>query len=489
MDWKRVGAIFTAGVLANGLARGQALFGSLYSIDGYFVAKKSFSEEVAYDLGDGRFVRALLWRLQELLGFAPLASEAASIALTTAALVVAAILFGEAICGKQTTGAAIIFVVLFTLHPFLTEYFYYAEVAFGIVLSVLFAALAVRLTSTDLGVKTSIVASAATIVAALATYQAALGFVLASFILASAMEACAEPTPLLQQRIRIRTASLVLGASGYALCLLLLRFTHPAVASGRAFSFGGTELGERLAGIGQAVVLALAPPGGIVTTPVAATSAILVACGTIAIGIKVWRRHGRFVAAVTGGLVVSAIALACSPVVLARTPWPAFRLLSPSALVFASLAVACYPKAPSWSRRVWMASAFILALGYIAADASILFDQRRANLWDHQLANRIVAKLEEQPNFPSMRRLFVVGRLAAHPFALPTDDHDMNSSAFNAPWSKVAVVEQATGLIFDRALETDAQTANTYCAGRDPWPASGAVTVTSALGIVCLSKP
>src|SRR5580704_13751260 len=95
--WERIRLAFIVGILVNLVARGQALFGSLYSIDAYFVAKKSFDDEVAYNLGDGRFLRALLWRLQELLGFSPLASEAASLALATVAMVAAAILFGEAI--------------------------------------------------------------------------------------------------------------------------------------------------------------------------------------------------------------------------------------------------------------------------------------------------------------------------------------------------------------------------------------------------------
>jgi hypothetical protein len=136
-----------------------------------------------------------------------------------------------------------------------------------------------------------------------------------------------------------------------------------------------------------------------------------------------------------------------------------------------------------------MACAGILMLGYVAADASILFGQRRVNLWDHQLANRIVARLEAQPGFASIRRLAVVGRLPAHPFPLQTTDHDMNSSAFGAPWSKVGVIEQATGLVFDQASEADIQIAKTYCAAHDPWPGPDAVTATSELGIVCLSKP
>jgi hypothetical protein len=487
--WERIRVAFIAGILANLFARGQALFGSLYSIDGYFVAKKSYNDEIAYNLGDGRFLRALLWRLQELLGFSPVASEAASLALAMVAIVAAAILFSEAMFGKRASEKTTLFVALFTLHPFLAEYFYYGEVAFGIALSVLFAALAVRLTGAGLRPRTSIVASATAVVAALATYQVAIGFILAAFILATAMEACAKASPILWRQIGIRTASFVLGTGTYGLCLLVLRSMHPAVGSGRAFSPGGASLGERLEGLGYAVLRALAPPDGIVAAPVAAISGILVVWGVVGIGIGIGRRYGRLAAIAASMLVACAFTAACVPSVLPRTPWLAPRLLSPSTLVFATLAVACFPDTRSWRRYVWIACAGILVLGYVAADASILFDQRRVNLWDHQLANRIVARLEEQPDFPSIKRLSVVGRLPAHPFSLQTTDHDMNSSAFGAPWSRVGVIEQATGLIFDDVSEVDIQIAKTYCAEHDPWPGPGAVTAISQLGIVCLSKP
>jgi hypothetical protein len=487
--WERVGPAVIAGILANLVARGQALFGSLYSTDGYFVAKKSFADEIAYNLGDGRFLRALLWRLQELLGFSPVASESASLALAMVALVAAAVYFAEAVFRERARDATVLFVLLFTLHPFLTEYFYYGEVAFGIVLSVLFAALATYLTAAGLRLGTSIIASAAAIVAALATYQVAIGFIVAGFTLASVMDACAEAGPILRRRIAVRAAAFALGTGAYGLCLVALRAFQPAVGSGRAFNPGGAGLGERLEALGPAILHALAPPDGIVAAPVAAISGILVCCGVIVVGIDIARRHRRLAAVASAVLLACALAAACAPSVLGRTPWLAVRLLSASSLVFAALAVACLPAPGSWRRHAWMACAAILLLGYVAADASILFDQRRVNLWDHQLANRIVARLEQQPGFASVKRLAVIGRLPAHPFPLQTADRDMNSSAFTAPWSKVGVIEQATGLLFDQASDADIQIARTWCARHDPWPGPDAVTVASELAVVCLSKP
>jgi hypothetical protein len=332
-------------------------------------------------------------------------------------------------------------------------------------------------------------AAAGAMVAALATYLVAIAYIVAGFILACVMEAGVEAGPRWLRRAGVRAAALALAAVVYAVCLLVLRSLQPAVAGGRAFSPGGVALGERLQALGQTVLRALVPPDGIVATPVAAISAVLVACGIVVICIGVGRRHGRLAAVAAGALVAGALAAACVPAVLPRTPWLATRLFSAASLVFAALAVACLPALPSWRRRAWMAGAGILVLGYVAADAAILFDQRRVNLWDHQLANRIVARLEAQPGFASIKRLVVVGQLPAHPFPLPTADHDMNASAFHAPWSKAGIIEQATGLVFDKAAEADVQIARTYCAGHGAWPGPGAVTAIAELGIVCLAKP
>jgi len=68
----RFAAPFWAALGLNIIARGQALFAPMYSIDSYDVARKSFSGEIAYSLSDGRFVRAAVWWLQAQIGFLPI---------------------------------------------------------------------------------------------------------------------------------------------------------------------------------------------------------------------------------------------------------------------------------------------------------------------------------------------------------------------------------------------------------------------------------
>ncbi|WP_424702291.1 hypothetical protein, partial [Escherichia coli] len=123
-----------------------------------------------------------------------------------------------------------------------------------------------------------------------------------------------------------------------------------------------------------------------------------------------------------------------------------------------------------------------------SADASILFDQRRMNLWDHQEANRIIARLEADPAFGKVAALAVVGRRKAHPLVLSTSSVDMNTSGLGSPWSKLGLFEQATGYSFASPTDAQWQTAIDYCSHATAWPLPGSVGVIDDLAVVCLPQ-
>jgi hypothetical protein len=120
----RVSAPFWALLILNIVARGQALFAPMYSIDSYDVARKSFGGEIAYSLSDGRFVRAGLWWLQSQIGFSPIESMSASLCLSIPVFIISGFIFAAAILDDVKPKEAFSFAALFTLHPFATEYFY-----------------------------------------------------------------------------------------------------------------------------------------------------------------------------------------------------------------------------------------------------------------------------------------------------------------------------------------------------------------------------
>jgi hypothetical protein len=110
------------------------------------------------------------------------------------------------------------------------------------------------------------------------------------------------------------------------------------------------------------------------------------------------------------------------------------------------------------------------------------------NLWDHQEANRIIARLESDPAFGKVTALAVVGRRKMPPLGLSTSSVDMNTSGLGSPWSKLGLFEQATGYTFASPTDVQWQTAIDYCERGTIWPLPGSVGVIDDLAIVCLPR-
>jgi hypothetical protein len=249
-------APFWAALALNIIARGQALFTPMYSIDSYDVARKSFGGEIAYSLSDGRFIRAGLWWSQSQIGFLPIESMSASICLAVPLFIISGFIFAATILEDIKQKEAFCFAALFTLHPFATEYFYYGEVTFATVLAVFFAASAVW---SAYRAPPSLIwrcAAAGAIVLALGNYQVVIGHIAAGGLLVLAAELCGnDSTSKWDFAIRLgsflrRTAALVAGFIIYLGCLVLTKHLFPEVASGRAFRAGVPDFSERLHALG-----------------------------------------------------------------------------------------------------------------------------------------------------------------------------------------------------------------------------------------------
>ncbi len=193
-------------------------------------------------------------------------------------------------------------------------------------------------------------------------------------------------------------------------------------------------------------------------------------------------------ALVAASAIAAAVACAVAASLIGDVAWPAPRLLSPIALCIAALGLAGFRSAFAGLRIGLVAAFTFIVAGYVGADASILFDQRRMNLWDHQEANRIIARLETDPGFGKVTSLAVVGRRKMHPLALATSSIDMNTSALGSPWSKLGLFEQATGYAFASPTDVQWQTAIDYCAHASVWPLPGSVGQVNELAIVCLPQ-
>jgi glucosyltransferase GtrII-like protein len=490
-SWKtRLAVPFWSVLLLDLVARGQALFAPMASIDSYDVARRSFGGEIAYCLGDGRFVRAALWWAQQQLGFLPLESMSASLCLAIPLFIVSGFLFAAAILDDLEAGEAVVFAALFTLHPFATEYFYYGEVAFATVLAVFFASVAVWSAFRAPPSLVSRCVAVGAVLLALGDYQITIGHIAAGGLLVLAARlARGDKAQGAELLAFARSAGvLALGVILYLLCLVATRFLFPAAAAGRAFPGHVPDFAAKLDAVGGAIGFALWPPNGIVAPAVSLLTLLALALCLAALVRSALAARGLLQALAVALAVGAAILCAACAALIGDVVWLVPRLLSPIALCVAGLAAIGFRRLAGQVRLGLAAAVAIVLLGYLGADASILFDQRRVNLWDDQEANRMIARLEADPGFGKATSLAIVGRKPTRPLALSTMSGDMNSSAFGSPWSKLGLVEQATGYRFLAPTDEEWQAAIDYCAGRAAWPTPGSAAVKDELAIVCLPR-
>ena len=275
----RLAGPFWGVLLLDLVARGQALFAPMASIDSYDVARRSFSGEIAYCLGDGRFVRAALWWAQQQLGFLPLESMSASLCLAIPLFIVSGFLFAAAILDDLRASEAFVCAALFTLHPFASEYFYYGEVAFATVLAVFFASVAVWSAFRAPPSPISRGLAVGAVVLALGDYQITIGHIAAGGLLVRLRDSPrGDRAPSAELLAFARSAGvLALGVILYLLCLVATRFLFPAAAASRAFPGHVPDFAAKLDAIGGAIGFALWPPNGIVAPAVSMVTLVALA--------------------------------------------------------------------------------------------------------------------------------------------------------------------------------------------------------------------
>lgn len=485
---------FWAALALNIIARGQALFAPMYSIDSYDVARKSFGGEIAYSLSDGRFIRAGLWWLQAQIGFLPIESMSASLCLAVPLFIISGFIFAAAIVEDIKQKEAFCFAALFTLHPFATEYFYYGEVTFATVQAVFFAASAVW---SAYRAPPSLIwrcAAAGAVVLALGNYQIVIGHIAAGSLLVLADDLCRSDSAskpdfaIRLGRFLRRTAGLVVGFIVYVLCLVLTKHLFPEAASGRAFRASVPDFSQKLHALGPAIEFSFFPPQGVVPTTISVVTILgLTLCVFLLLQATLQRRNAVVTLFIASSIAFG-IACAAAASLIGDVASLAPRLLSPIALCIAALGTVCFRFASAGLKFGLVTAFAIVIAGYVGADASILFDQRRMNLWDHQEANRIITRLEADPAFANVTSLAVVGRRKMHPLALSTSSVDMNTSGLGSPWSKLGLFEQATGYTFASPTDVQWQAAIDYCAHGTIWPLPGSVGVVDDLAVVCLPR-
>jgi hypothetical protein len=129
----------------------------------------------------------------------------------------------------------------------------------------------------------------------------------------------------------------------------------------------------------------------------------------------------------------------------------------------------------------------IVLVGFIFLSNQILADQQRINQQDKMMANRIISRLEMDPNFGNVQFVYINGGSWGFPARLRIVQGDMNVSAFFVDYSKVTLLSEVSGYRFERALGPREVAGESYCKIKRPWPHAESVTVENDVAVICLN--
>jgi hypothetical protein len=170
------------------------------------------------------------------------------------------------------------------------------------------------------------------------------------------------------------------------------------------------------------------------------------------------RRAMVFALGIAGG-----VPLCIGAVLALKDWWPVPRVLAQTGIFWGGMfALVCQFARPA-GRRFLFAGLSVVLFSFIGLNELILADQLRVNMHDIQKANRIVARIEALPDFDHIDGVVISGGFWAYPSAARTIQGEMNASALYVPWSKVPLLNEATGYQFLIAPPDVTSKATTYC--------------------------
>lgn len=141
-------------------------------------------------------------------------------------------------------------------------------------------------------------------------------------------------------------------------------------------------------------------------------------------------------------------------------------------------------------RKLYVGSAWIVAISYVSLTNGVLMDQYRVNVRDAAMANRIISRLEESEGFGEVERVAIVGYRWGFKAPIPSSTGSMNVSAFTFPFSNIALLNEIAGLRWEPALPEEQAKAECYCDQPDrEWPSSEAIHVDGPVAIICIKRP
>lgn len=172
--------------------------------------------------------------------------------------------------------------------------------------------------------------------------------------------------------------------------------------------------------------------------------------------------------------------------------WPVPRVLAQVPFIIGLFLLLAAPvvqkERAAMLRRMLTVSTSILVVCFVFISNQVFADQQRLNSWDKEQANRIISRLEQNPNFFEIKSIYLSDGAWGYPARLSTLQGDMNISAFAPEYSRVSLLLEVSGYSFKKATGDLASTGAAYCKNHRPWPHLESVSIDGELAVVCLSN-
>lgn len=167
--------------------------------------------------------------------------------------------------------------------------------------------------------------------------------------------------------------------------------------------------------------------------------------------------------------------------------WPVPRVLSSIGIFWAGIIAFLYLNVDNKLCRAFiLVCSTIIIFSFIGINNQIFTDQLRVNMRDFNKVNRMIARLESNPNFSQVKRVVIIGDNWAYKSPINTAEGDMNISAFGCSWAKIHLLNEISGYKFEPATAEEYNKAKDLYQTAPKWPEPNSITVQGNLAIIYL---
>lgn len=481
---------FLFGVLISLLAKGAALFPLSYATDDFKCMLDPLSAERL--LSQGRFGAVFVRGLLQALGAAPPHTNTLFIFLGLVSIVLIGILICRLWKISDNVILSSLVVSFIALHPYQAEIFTFKIAGFfGLTLLLSF----IGFYFSELKVKT-LIWTTLCIVFALSIYQLVLNyiFIVLCFTLLLEIISPSENRKnfkaiVTNTKLLPRLLTVVLGAIIYLILNNIIQTIFHIKPIFRSQFISFNDLPSRIHQINSLILkifLKAEPILPIILKIFLAIIAILAVLNifwSILFGITNRNKFYKLISFVT--LLVSVFLGIIGVSLLLKDWWPAPRILGSIGIFWSGILVFAYKNSDKRTKILTIILSTIIIIGFAGINNHIFTDQLRLNMRDFHKANRIIGRLEENPEFPKLKTIVIVGEHWDYPSKIDTQYKDMNISAFGPRWSKLNILREVSGYNFSKPTNEDIRIAEKYCKNSKKWPESNSVTIKDGIGIVC----